>query len=178
MVRAQQAPVPQSGVETRGRDEEIVMELHHDHENEVMLARVAERRASSPAVRDFAARVVRDHDAADQRLVAYGRAMNMDAARLEHPYDAENHGALKHADVPQFSGKEFDQQFMAAMVADHQAGIDRARAAQMMTDNARLKNLIGEELPTMEAHLAAAQALLPKTTVPPEAAQQPPPPRL
>jgi putative membrane protein len=178
LASAQQAPAQRAAVETRGRDEEIVMELHHDHQNQVMMARMAEQRAVSPAVRDLAARVIRDHDAADQRLVAYARVMKVDADRLEHPYDAETHGALRHPNLAQLSGREFDAQFVAATIADYQADIDRARDAQMMTDNQRLKTLIGEELPTMEAHLAAAQALAPRTAIPPEAERRPPPPQL
>jgi putative membrane protein len=148
------------------------MELHHDHENDIGIGRLAEQRGSTPEVRQLGARLVREHGAADERLQAYARATGVDPDRIEHPYDAANHGALKHPELEKLTGHEFDWQLAAAVVAEQQADIDRARVAAQLANDAALKTLIEGELPMLQANQSAAEALAPTATIPP------PPPRL
>src|SRR5512138_631055 len=89
-----------------GTDQEIVMELHHDRENDVALGRLAERQCATSAVCELGARLVREHAAADARLLAYARTHGVDPDRIAHPYDAANHGSLKHPDLPRLVGNE------------------------------------------------------------------------
>jgi putative membrane protein len=152
-----------------GTDQEIVMELHHDRENDIGIGRLAEQRAVTPGVRELGARLVRDHAAADERLRAYAEANGVDPVRIDTPYDALPHGALKHPELQRLEGPELDWQLAAAVVADAQADIDRARVSAALTNDARLKTLILAELPMLEANLAEARAQAPKLTIPPPA---------
>jgi hypothetical protein len=123
----------------------------------------------TPGVRELGARLVRDHAAADERLRLYAQANGVDPVRIATPYDALPHGALKHPELEHFEGPELDWQLAAAVVAEQQADIDRARLSAAMTNDARLKALIVGELPMLEADLAEARAQAPKLTIPPPA---------
>jgi predicted outer membrane protein len=127
---------------------------------------------------ELGARLVREHAAADARLRAYARTHGVDPDRIAHPYDAANHGSLKHPELPFLVGREFDWQLAAAVVAEQQADIDRARAAAALTNDLALKVLIERELPMLEANQAAAEALAPTATIPPPPPQGPPVPTM
>jgi predicted outer membrane protein len=160
---------PAAAARATGTDQEIVMELHHDLENGVGIGQLAERRAVTPGVRALGVRLVRDQAAADERLRAYAEAHGVDPVRIATPYDALPHGALRHPELQHLEGSELDWQLAAAVVADQQAYIDRARVSAGMTNDAGLKALIIAELPMLEADLAEARAQAPKLTIPPPA---------
>jgi hypothetical protein len=155
-----------ASAEAPAREGEIVMEMHHDRQFEVGLGMRAEHGATSAALRDFGARMVRDQSALDQRVVAYGQAIAIDPDKLAHPYDAEPHGVLKWPDLSRVARVEFDRDLTQDMVAELQAAIDRAVSAQLMTGDVQLKTMIGQMLPTLRAQLTEAQALVPPPAPP------------
>lgn len=149
-------------------DQEVVMELHHDNLNEIHMGKMAQQRGTARAVKDYGAQLVKDHQAADRKLLDYARGAKMDPARLNAPYDAANHGGMQAPEVAQAKGAEFDAQFAAHMVAGHQATIDRAQAAQKMVKDPQLKALLTDMMPTLQAHLKTAQSLAPAVATTPE----------
>lgn len=150
---AQQAPRP------TGPDQELVTRLRQLGQDEIAMARMGEARAARPDVRAFAERVDRDHSAADDRLLAYATRKNMNRAEVAAPGGALEHGTLAMASVANSTAAEFDYNFIAKMVADHQAAIDAAAAAERLARDPDLRALINANLKTMTEHLVSAQEI-------------------
>jgi putative membrane protein len=163
-----------AGDERGGGDQQIVMELHHANQNEIHMAKMAQERATSAKVKDYAATLLKDHAAADQKLLAYARRKNMNMDELRRPYDALPHGALAMAELASSRGAEFNHNFALKMVADHQKAIDEATTAERIARDPQLEALIEEMLPALRKHQATAEALAASEPHPPAQAVQPP----
>lgn len=143
------------------RVEEVVVKMHQDRQNDIALAKQAQERASSPAVRELAARQERDHQAADDRLLEYAHKAGVSDDRL-----AAEAEALRFPATTGLPGKALDAQIAATIVAAHQADVDRARSAQLMASDPELKTIIGQTIPVLRAQLAASQ-IVAKSVTPP-----------
>jgi predicted outer membrane protein len=158
-VSAQNRPV--------GPDQQLVTRLHQLGVDEIGMAQMGEARGGRPAVRAFAATVRRDHQKGDQQLLAYARRKNMDLTAVALPGGVPAQDALAMAPVTNSTQKEFDYAFVSRMVADHQASIDAATAAERLARDPELKALIDNQLRVMSEHLVSAQALLAQIPAPP-----------
>lgn len=151
---------PRSGL--GGADQEVVMELHHANQKEVAAARMAQERASSAAVKDYAASLVEEHSAADDKLVGLARRKGMSEEKLRRPYDALPHGSLAGAKMRALNGAAFDREFTTRMISDHQKTIDQVRVSRGLVKDPELRALLDELLPKLQRHHARAHALAPK----------------
>jgi predicted outer membrane protein len=150
-----------------GPDQTLVAKLHMLAQDEIAMAKMGEARGVRPRVTSFAAKIERDHQVADQRLVGYANRKNMNLDEVANPGDALRHGPLAMAPVATSTREEFDYNFVNKMVADHQAAIDAATAAQRLARDPELKDLIGGSLKVMTDHLVTAQELLAGIPEPP-----------
>jgi putative membrane protein len=167
-------PAAAQNRQSRGGDQEIVMELHHSNQNEIHMGKMAQDRATSARVKNYAATLVRDHTAADQKLMALAAEKKMNMEDLRKPYDAMAHGDLAMRELMSNKGAAFNHAFAVKMVAEHQKAIDAATAAQQIARDPQLKAHIAEVLPTLRKHHATAQSLATSEPAPPnQAVQQP-----
>jgi predicted outer membrane protein len=150
-----------------GPDQELVAKLHMLGQDEIAMAKMGEARGVRPRVTSFAARMERDHRVADQRLIGYANRKNMNLDEVANPGGALPNGALAMAPLANSTREEFDYNFLNRMVADHQASIDAATAAQRLARDPELKDLIGGTLKVMTDHLVTAQELLAAIPEPP-----------
>jgi putative membrane protein len=150
---AAQAPAP------AGPDQELVRRLHQLGQDEIAMAGMGESRGVRAGVRTFADRVERDHRAADERLMAYAARKNMNRTAVAEPGGALEHDTLAMAPLANCSRSEFDYNFASKMVADHQAAIDAAAAAERLAQDPELKALINGNIKMMTEHLLSAQEL-------------------
>lgn len=134
-----------------------------------MVAKMAEFRAESPRVKAFASSVQRQQQIANDQLVAYAASRTMNVSIVQ-PGGAEAHGSLANAPLANSPPDRFDYAFVDRMVADQQAAIDAAAAAQRLARDPALKGVIGGQLVGLTENLVSAQELL--AELPP-----PPPPR-
>jgi putative membrane protein len=148
-----------------GADQEVVMELHHANQKEISAARMAQERASSAAVKDYAVNLVEEHSAADDKLVALARRKGMSEEKLRRPYDALPHGTLAMAKMRALSGPAFDREFTTRMVSNHQKTIDQVRVSRGLVKDPELRALLDELLPKLQRHHERAHALVPKDNV-------------
>ena len=58
-------------------DDVVLRQMHRTNQEEIRLGQLAQRNASSPKVKQFAARLVRDHQAADQKVVAVAKQIGI-----------------------------------------------------------------------------------------------------
>jgi len=100
---------------------------------EVELGRVAQMRAMSPEVKQFAAQMITDHTQATQMLT---QAAGGSGTPLPTQLDDKHKAAMQK--LQQLSGAEFDRAYMQMMVDDHREAVDRfASAAGVLTNETR-----------------------------------------
>jgi putative membrane protein len=135
---------------------------------EVELARLAQSRARSSGVRQFADRMVADHGQANNRLMALARQANIPLPQTIDPDQMKLRSELEGLDTDLFEGR-----YMDAQVTDH------IKAVQLLTweigqgQHAEIQRFAMETLPVVLAHLDMARAIaeqLRATTPPPRAA--------
>jgi len=143
-----------------GPDQELVTRLHQLGQDEIAMARLGEAQGVGDNVRTFAAALGREQAASDTKLLAYAERKGMDTDTVARRGGALEHGTLAQARVANTVSDQFDYNFMSKVVADHQAAIDAATAAQRLARDPELKSLIGGVLTIQTMHLVSAQEML------------------
>jgi putative membrane protein len=160
------SPVGTSGTEAGRIDREFVQDQLADGNAEVELGRLAQEKASSPDVREFAATMVRDHQKAGGELKQIASRHNIQPESRESAGTAGSMMRDEHQDVhgrlSKLSGSEFDREYIDAMVKDHEKAVDalqeKAEKADS-ADNAELKQWAASTLPTLKQHLERAKQI-------------------
>jgi putative membrane protein len=148
------APPPHQGA-VSGPDQTFLARAERCGLAQVELARLAEQKASSPSVREFARQMVMDHEQANRALRALTEGES--AAAADQP-DAEQRG-IRDA-LGRLSGAEFDIEYMRLAVQGHQ------RMATLMIyvigsgSDAQVQRIAAAGLPKVFTHLAMARQLL------------------
>jgi predicted outer membrane protein len=155
-----------------GPDQELVTKLHQLGQDQIAVAKMAEARAVSPRVKAFASTVQREQKTANASLVAYADRKSMGASIVQ-PGGALEHGALANAPLVNSPRDQFDYRFVDRMVADQQAAIDAAAAAQRLARDPELKGVIGGVMAGLSENLVSAQELLAQLPEPPPPATVP-----
>jgi len=133
-------------------DKEFVMKAAQGGMAEVMLGQMASSKATSPDVKNFANRMVSDHGKANDELkqLAQNKGMALPADTDQEHKDAADK-------LSKASGKDFDKQYMSAMVDDH------GKVAKMFENESKdakdpdLKAWAAKTLPTIQDHLKMAK---------------------
>src|SRR5882724_6141700 len=82
---------------------------------EVEMGRLATQRAGDSSVREFGARMVADHSAANTELKGIASKKGM-----QLPGDVNSSQKSEIDNLAKMSGAEFDKEYMSAMVKDHE----------------------------------------------------------
>lgn len=121
---------------------------------EVQAAQLAQQRASSPQVRQFASRMITDHTDANSELQQIAQQENID---LPSKPDSKDAGALKR--LGGMNGTQFDQIYAQQELRDHQQDVALFRKEATSGRNQALKEFAQKTLPTLQQHLQLAQGL-------------------
>jgi putative membrane protein len=119
---------------------------------EVELGKLAQQKAASAQVKDFGARMERDHGKANDDLKALASQKGL---RLPTSIDAEHQRKMQK--MQQLSGTAFDRAYMKDMVADHKKDVSEFRKQSRTAKDPDVKVFANKTLPTLEEHLQLAQ---------------------
>jgi putative membrane protein len=121
---------------------------------EVKLAKMVQGKAENGDVKAFAARLERDHTAANEALtgLAAGKSVTLPTA------PAKTLAALE-ARLSKVSGAAFDRAYVAAMIDDHRKDIAAFEKAALHAADPEVKAFAEKTLPTLKDHLQQAQGL-------------------
>src|SRR5438067_10443419 len=142
------APPPAAPAPLRG-DQNFVDRAALGTASEIELGQLARTRAASPAVRAFGARVVTDHREANARLRRLERRLQMLPATAPPP---------PRQLAAQF-GADFDRQFIADQIKNHQEAIQLFEAEARTGQDPRLRKYASDTLPMLYRNLQQAQAI-------------------
>jgi putative membrane protein len=143
-------------------DADILAYLDTANRAEINAGKLAERKATSPAVKSFARRMVSDHTkllTAGQSLakklnVDVSSATNNDVTDMaKNSADAMNDLTSKQA------GHDWDEDYVDKQIDAHKTVIDHVNDFISATQNAQLKSALQQALPKLQAHQKAAQTL-------------------
>jgi putative membrane protein len=149
-------PASVLAAENRGQltsgDYKFISEAAQGGMAEVQLGQIAKDRASDPAVKQFADKMVREHSEADQKLTQL----------------AAQKGATLPTDIPasekretdrllKLSGAEFDRAYMKHMVRDHKEDVKEFERESKNASDTDVQAWAAKTLPTLQEHLRVAQ---------------------
>jgi putative membrane protein len=126
---------------------------------EVVIAGLAKTKATSPAVRAYAALLVSDHSKglAATHALAQKLAITPQAAPQDTTTQSTAHVLDRLNGIPK--GKAFDTAFVNHEIQDHQQDIQDAQTMSGAATNPEVKNFIDKSLPELNKHLDRAQKI-------------------
>ena len=144
-------------------DVRLVQKVRELNEKELKIAQLAADKARSARVKSYARTLVSQHKAADRQLMSYVSSRGL-SKRLEQATTSEATAtaADMHARLMGETGAEFDHDFVATMVDDHDRAIELVRSARDAAVDPQLRDLFHGMLPKLEKHRKMAQQLLDK----------------
>ncbi|HUR88399.1 MAG TPA: DUF4142 domain-containing protein [Ramlibacter sp.] len=165
MTGGKSAPAAQPGTGTRNSetrkddqlsrgDRKFMQDAAGDGMYEVQAAQLAQSKAQSPAVKDFAKKMVDDHQNANNELVQLANAK-----KVELPAAPSRSKRRDIANFGKQTGADFDRKFVQASVKDHEKDIKKFEKASEKLKDPELKSWAQKTLPHLREHLALAQKL-------------------
>ena len=133
-------------------DREFIKKAAIGGRAEVELGTLATQRASRPVVRDFGAKMVKDHGAMNAELATLAKAKGADVPTTLGPA----HQAVRDR-LMALQGADFDRAYMQEMVKDHTQDVAEFEKASQTAGDAELRNWAAAKLPTLREHLALAR---------------------
>jgi len=121
---------------------------------EVEMGRMAQEKSNDPQVKEFAAMMVKDHSAANEELksLAASKAVSL-------PEGPGTRAEAEKAKLQMLSGASFDKSYIAGQIADHKRTIALLNKEISSGQDDEAKAFARKILPTVRAHLRAANEL-------------------
>lgn len=127
---------------------------------EVKMGELAKDHAEAQDVKDFGARMVRDHGKANDGLLELAHKKN-----ATMPAAIAGHHARMIEKMAKLNGGAFDKAYIAGMVKDHKKDVAMFRAKAKTLQDPELKKWAEDTLPTLEDHLKAVQEIAMKLKI-------------
>jgi putative membrane protein len=120
---------------------------------EVELGKLAAQKGQSAEVKQFGERMVKDHSAANDKLMKIASDKGLTPAK---EMDAST--KREHDKLSKLSGAEFDREYMKHMVSDHEKDVKEFQSEAKSAKDPDVKNFAESTLPTLEEHLKLAKS--------------------
>jgi len=127
---------------------DVLGQVHESNQKEIAMGKMAQKNGKSKQVTGFGKTLVKDHSAADKKVMALAKQEKID---LPAPSAAKD-------DMPM--GPDFDTTFARSMVEDHKKDIADVTKARDNTTDEKLKKLLTDMLPTLQKHEDIAQKIV------------------
>lgn len=166
MTGGRAAPAAQPGTGTRNTearkddqlarsDRKFIQDAAESGMFEVEVAQLGASKATDPAVKDFANKLVQDHQQANNELVQLANSKHVELSAA--PDRAKRHATEK---LGKKSGAEFDKDFVKEVgIKDHEKDIRKFEKAANDVKDPELKAWVQKTLPHLREHYAIAQKL-------------------
>lgn len=128
---------------------------------EIKEAKLAQQKATNPAVKKFAALVIADHTKmqADGKALATKLAITPDTSKSDVSDLAED-GSKDIKDLSNKKvGKDWDEDYMETQVKTHQKVLDKLNDASMSAKAPELKSALTEAIAKVQDHLSQAKQI-------------------
>jgi putative membrane protein len=142
-------------------DAQILAFAHAANQGEIAEAKVAQHKATNPAVKKFAALMIADHTKmdADGKALATKLAITPDTSKSDVT-DLMHDGQNDIKDLnDKKAGKDFDEDYMGKQVDAHQKVLDKLNDASQSAKSPDLKSALNESIAKVQGHLTQAKAI-------------------
>ena len=127
---------------------------------EVEMGTMAAAKATDPAVRTFAQRLIADHRALKAKVDSSSRGLAVTPAAPSDDEDiAEDHQKAMQELTAQAKGREFDENFVEHEVRIHRKILDEIEDAIEGNNNPEIRALLEQARAGVQAHLTTAEEL-------------------
>ena len=140
-------------------DANVVDVLTVANQGEVDYSQIGVDKATSPAVKQYAQLMVKDHGAMVDAVKGLATKLGVTPATNDKANDLKEENTKDINDLNAKTGKDFDKEFMEEQVDMHQETLDLLNDLDGRTTNADLKTAIAEAKPKVQAHLDQAKAI-------------------
>jgi putative membrane protein len=135
-------------------DREFAMKAASGGMAEVQAAQLAEQRATSPQIKQFAQRMITDHSAANTELQQIAKQAN-----IALPSQPTGKDAAEGQKLRGLNGRAFDQAYAQGQQRDHQETVELFQKEASSGQDPALKAFAQKTLPILQQHLQMAEAL-------------------
>jgi putative membrane protein len=139
---------------TANADQKFVEDAAKGNRAEVELGKMVAAKATNPAVKQFAQRMVKDHTEALNQLQQLAQSKNITLPD-GLPSDAQDLQQKLSND----HGKQLDSDYMSGMVEDHEKDVQEFQDAAQNLKDPDLKQWASKTLPILQQHLQMAQTV-------------------
>jgi len=143
---------PSKGVDET--DQTFMKDAAVGDEAEIQLGQMAQEKASSPAVKSFGQRMMKDHSNADDKLKSIAESQHIS---LPVNLDPQHKNAA--ASLSRLSGPQFDQAYMQLMVQEHTKDVNKFKKEAADAHDGTVKQFATATLPVLESHLNEAKQI-------------------
>jgi predicted outer membrane protein len=141
---------------------DILARIHQENLNEISHARLAEKRAATPQVKQYARRVIRDRENLDRMVRHAANKLNVDLTSRTAMLDEQpviNQKKQTEKTLLQAYGKNFDHQFLTAQEKVSQNDIDQINNTSS-ANNSDVKRMLDRAVPVLQRDCNQAKNLL------------------
>jgi putative membrane protein len=135
------------------QDKDFIVQTAQDSLAEIELAHLAEQRATSPAVKEYAKHMISDHTDASNSLKELALGKGID---IPTQLDAQHQAIISR--LSSLNGRTFDVNYADQMVKDHQKVVS-ALKTEADRGESDLRNWSRKTLPTIQEHLKMAETI-------------------
>ncbi|MGB8167922.1 MAG: DUF4142 domain-containing protein [Chthoniobacteraceae bacterium] len=136
------------------KDEKFVMDAAQGGMLEVRLGEVAKQKATRQDVKDFGSMMTMDHGKAGEELKGVAAKVGVTL-----PTDLDAKHKAKVDKLEKLSGADFDKEYVAEMVKDHEKDAKAFEDAANNAQNPDVKAFAGKTLPVIKTHLEKIKAM-------------------
>lgn len=161
LAAAQGAPGQSSGMSSdqtgnapNSSDRLFVKKAIEGGNAEVQLGQLAEQKAQSPDVKQFAQKMVHDHMQLGDDLKPIAQRLS-----IEPPTGISMKDKMFSKKLEGLSGNDFDREYMKAMVKDHQEDLRQFRDEENSTQDPNLKQAAEHGASVISQHLQLAEQI-------------------
>jgi len=138
--------------------------LHSTNLMEIEMGKMANTKATRPAIKRYGQTLAADHQKADREVLALARARGATLPEHATPVDDaeqeqmnQDMATMNH--VKSLTGSAFDQAFLAMMVDGHARALAKVDAGATATTDAKVKALLLKIKPALQKHHDRAKEL-------------------
>ncbi|HEV2577419.1 MAG TPA: DUF4142 domain-containing protein [Acidobacteriaceae bacterium] len=136
-----------SKAQATDQDKQFLTNASQGNYDEIQLGKLAEQKATNPAVKNFGRRMVTDHTKLTEKMKPYAESWGI-AAPTALSSDAQK----EYDDLQGRSGNDFDKKYIDDMVSDHGKDLDAFTKEVKDTKDAKFRTSVEQGKSVVAAH--------------------------
>ena len=144
VAQAQQGPTDQ--------DKQFLTQASQGDYTEITFSKLALQKSQTPAVRQFAQKMITDHQTLEMNMQPYAQQWGLTPAT-----SLDSMHQQKYDQLSSMSGADFDKQYMSDMTTDHQTTLDAFKSEESSTTLPKFKATVKKGEKVVAQHLEMAK---------------------